>query len=57
LLCPEALLLVLLGAKPVLLLLFSLEPVRFVVARSARAIIQLVVKIEFDHGQPLDAAG
>jgi hypothetical protein len=52
----EALLLVLLGAKPVLLVLFGLEPVRFVVARSARAVIQLVVN-EFDHGQPLGAAG
>ena len=50
-------LLVLFGSKPVVLVLFFSEPVRFVVARSARAVIQLVVKCEFDYGQPLGAAG
>jgi len=53
----ETLLLILFGSKPVLLVLFGSELVRFVLARPARAVIQLVVKCEFDHGQPLGVAG
>jgi hypothetical protein len=53
----ETVLLFLFGSKPVLMVLFGSEPVRLGLAGSTTTIIELILKFEFDHCQPLGAVG